>query len=361
MKTKITTLSLLLTLGAFAQKTDKTNIKYEFEMYPSETISKDKTVDINVSFDYVAKVDAANAELAAKQEKAKQDKEEYDKKGMGKKLFESKVLGESKPTGTYNGAEFIPTVYPNTDLEAMINIPGFTKTDGAKCVVNASFSEFKYTFNAAQTAITYYPLRVELSITNDKGVSVYQGDLPNNSAAVTYSAKGNDFGSNYITTMKSLELNAKNAAIGNLNKYLKTTYGFNVVKDESPFFDIKDKKFEYADYHQAILKLETAFISVNIPERQEKFNSILKECITIWETNLKQLDKADKNAKISADVAAATTINLALAYTWLRDFDKAYDYLAEHKALDKDYSNAYADASKFLKDYNTRYNKYAKY
>lgn len=362
MKKSFTLALSLVFAAAFAQKTDKVKIKYEFDMYPLNTISKEKEVDIVVVLDYVQKVEAAKADLAAKQEQARQQKEEYDKKKFGQKYLEKKVLGEEKPTGVYTSNQFIPTLFNTTELEGMINIPGFSQRDGAKCIVNAQFSEFMPTINAGGNVVTYAPLKVKLSVTNDKGVSVFQGDLPNNSTTVTFTATGNqNLGANYNSTMQSLETNAKNLAVTNLNNYLKTNYGFNVVKDDCPFFDIKDKKFQYPDYHEAIQKLEVAFMSVNVPERQEKFVSTLKECIAIWETNLKELNKTDKAAKINKDVAAATTINLALASIWIKDFSKAYDYLAEHKMLDEDYSRAYDDVSKLLKDYDTRYTKYSKY
>jgi len=362
MKKSLSIALSLLVVAAFAQKTDKVKIKYEFDMYPLTTISKDKAVDIIVTLDYNQKVEAMKADLIAKQELAKQQKEEYDKKKFGQKYLEKNVLGESKPTGVYTSNQYIPTLFNTTELEGMINIPGFSQKDGAACIVNAQFSEFMPTVNPNGVTVTYTPLKVKLSVTNDKGVSVFQGDLPNNSTQITFTATGNqNLGANYNSTMQTLETNAKNLAITNLNNYLKTNYGFNVVKDDCPFFDVKDKKFQYADYHEAIQKLEVAFMSVNVPERQEKFTSTLKECIAIWENNMKELNKTDKAAKINKDVAAATTINLALACIWVKDFSKAYDYLADHKMLDEDYSRAYDDVSKLLKDYDSRYTKYSKY
>lgn len=362
MKKVTLVIMTLVTLSAFAQKTDKVKIKYEFDMYPMTTISKDKVADVIVTLDYNQKVETMKADLVAKQELAKQQKEEYDKKKFGQKYLEKNILGETKPTGVYNGNQYIPTLFNTTEIEGMISIPSFTQKDGATCIVNAQFSEFMPTVNANGVTVSYTPLKVKLSVTNDKGVSVFQGDLPNNSTPITFTATGNqNLGANYNSTMQSLETNAKNLAVTNLNNYLKTNYGFNVVKDDCPFFDVKDKKFQYPDYHEAIQKLEVAFMSVNVPERQEKFTTTLKECVAIWETNMKELNKTDKAAKINKDVAAATTINLALAYTWLKDFNKAYDYLADHKMLDEDYSRAYDDVSKLVKDYDARYTKYAKY
>lgn len=362
MKHYLLAAASVLVLTAHAQKTDKTKIKYEIDMYPLETISKDKVVDINVKFDYADKVEAANAEIAAKQDQAAKEKAEYDKKGMGQKFLEKKVLGETKPTGVYINNDFIPTLFPVADVESLLNIPGFTKKDGAACNITASFAELSYTINAARTAVTYVPLKVTLSVVNDKGANVFQGDVPNNSTAITYTPTGSsNLGAGVAQTLKSIEMKAKDAAIANTNAFLKTNYGFNLVKDDCPFFDVKDKKQTYPEYHEAITKLETAFVSVNVPERQEKFVASLRECIAAWEGALKQLDKNDKAARINKDIAAATTLNLALAYTWIKEFDKAYDYLAEHKTLDEDYSRAYDDISKFLKDYSTRYNKYSKY
>jgi hypothetical protein len=355
MKKTIIGMALITVSYANAQKSDRQSIKYEFEMYPLETISKEKVVDINVSLDYLEKAQAALADIEAKKAQAKNEKDEYDKKKLGAKFMEKTLLGNGKPSGVFNSNEFIPTIYESSTLESAININGFTKKEGVGSVVNATFSEFKYTVGANGNSVTYYPNRIGLSINNDKGVNVFNGDLPNNATALTYSGNVN------LNAIKSLELEAKNKALANLNTYLNATYGFNLIKDEALFFDIKDKKFEYPDYHQAMQKIETAFISVNNPERQEKFTGVLKECIQIWETNLKALDKADKNAKINKYVAAATTLNLAVAYAWLKDFNKAYDNLEEHKALDEDYDNTYKAVMKFVKNYNDRYTKYNKY
>ena len=74
-----------------------------------------------------------------------------------------------------------------------------------------------------------------------------------------------------------------------------------------------------------------------------------------------KLDKNNKDAKINKYVAAATTLNLAVAYAWLKDFNKAYDFLEDHKALDENYDNTYNADLKFIKNYSERYNKFSKY
>ena len=75
MKSLILLSASLISLGAFAQKTDKVNIDYEMEMYPVELISKEKKFDIIVDYEYRSKTEASAAETAEKKEQAAKDKE----------------------------------------------------------------------------------------------------------------------------------------------------------------------------------------------------------------------------------------------------------------------------------------------
>ena len=300
--------------------------------------------------------------MADKKSAAAKEKEEYDKKSFGEKLGKKVLLNESKPSGNYFNQTFIPTLFPVEGVKGSINIPGYMKATGAKGTVNVRVFELSYTLDVTQTKITYYPLKMVLTITNDKGMLTYQGDLPNNSAVMTYTAATSSaMGNSYLSILKGIETGAKNAAITNLNSYLKTNYGFNTLKDERPFFDVKDKKQSYPEYHEAFEKVKNAFVYCNMPGKQDAMTAKLKEAISIWEKSIKELDKTNKDARINKDVGAATYLNLAEACTWVKDFDKAYEYLASYKLLDEDYSRAYKDISDFLKDYSTRYNKYSQY
>ena len=153
----------------------------------------------------------------------------------------------------------------------------------------------------------------------------------------------------------------KNQAIKNLNAWLSKYYGFNLQKDERSFFDIKDKKQTYPEYHQAMEKVKTAFVYCNMADKQELMATNLKEAIALWETALKDFDKTNKTARINPDIAAATYLNLAEAYIWTKNFDKATECLASYKVLDQDYSRAYSNKVDFLKDYSSRYTKYLNY
>ena len=354
-------MALTLCLSGFAQKTDKVKVDYELDMLPMELISKDKKFEVIVAYDYQERTEAALDEIAKAKEDAAKEKEEYDKKSAGEK-FGRKMLGEEKPTGRYNDNSFIPTVFPEEGIKGLVNIPGYSKISGSKGSVHVMFFEFSYTLDPTQTKISYYPLKIVVTTTNDKGQVVYQGDLPGYTLPTSYTAtNAAALSKSMLNTLKSLEADAKNQAIKNLNAWLSKNYGFNLQKDERSFFDVKDKKQTYPEYHQAMEKVKTAFVYCNMADKQELMATNLKEAITIWETALKDFDKTNKAARINADIAAATYLNLAEANIWVKNFDKASEYLAAYKVLDQDYSRAYSSKVDFLKDYSSRYNKYQSY
>lgn len=358
----ITSLVLLSVIGVSAQKTDKTKIDFEVEMLPLDIISKEKKFDIIVEYDYAAKTEAALAELEANKQAAAKEKEDYDKQSMSDKMANKLLLGEKKPTGKFSNQTFIPTLFPVEGVKGSINIPGYTKSTGTNGKINVMFFELSFSLDATQTIITYYPLKIVLTVTNDKGEITFQGDVPNNTRSMSSTATSSVALSNsYLSTLKGLENNAKNEAIKNLNAYLKKNYGFNILKDERGFYDVKDKKQTYPEYHEAFEKVKMAFIYCNMPGKQAEMGAKLKEAITIWETSLKEYDKTNKEGRINSDIAAATYLNIAEASIWVKDFDKSIEALAMYKLTGEDYSRAYKDKTEFLKDYSARYNKYTSY
>lgn len=274
----ITSLALLFVMGAFAQKTDKTKIDFEVEMLPLDIISKEKKYEIIVEYDYAAKTEAALAEVEANKQAAAKEKEEYEKQSMADKMAKKLLLGENKPSGKFFNQTFIPTLFPVDGVKGSINIPGYTKTTGTTGKINVMFFELSFSLDATQTIITYYPLKIVLTVTNDKGEVTFQGDVPNNSRSMSHTATSSAaLGNSYLSTLKGLENNAKNEAIKNLNAYLKTNYGFNILKDERGFYDVKDKKQTYPEYHEAFEKVKMAFIYVTCQANKLKWLLNLKK------------------------------------------------------------------------------------
>jgi len=204
----------------------------------------------------------------------------------------------------------------------------------------------------------YSPLKADVTIINDKGETIYGGSFGAIKGAYTYAITSSE---KLEDSYKKAEVKAKEETLRQINVFLKEEYGYVKMKDDRSFFDIKDKKHTYPEYHTALEKVRSAFPFANVPSKKAAFETSLKEAIAIWEESLTHLDKTNKDAKINKEVAAITYLNIAEANIWLNQFDKAKEALGGYKALDEDYNKAYNKVSSFSDDYAKRYTAYTTY
>lgn len=305
-------LSLMLIFPATlltAQKTVKNTIEFSKDMLPLEVLSKTKKVNVIVSCDYAAAM------------------ERWKKENRRETL--NLVFGE--------------------ETEAEIVIPGYEKDKSAKDTVRITFSQLSYAAGSTAGTHGYEPLRSHVKVNNDKGMIIHD--------AVVTDTKKTDYSpglvDNFQKTINKMDVLAKNKAVTQINLFLKSHYGYNTIPYELPFFDVKDKKQSYPDYHTAMEKTTAAFSVINT--NFDAFSANIKEAISIWETALKEFDETNKEARINKDVAAGTYLNLATAYTWLNEFDKAQRAFSEYKHLDEKYPMAEARLKVLMEDNQKRY------
>lgn len=305
-------LSLMLIFPATlltAQKTVKNTIEFSKDMLPLEVLSKTKKVNVIVSCDYATTM-------------------ERWKKENRRETF-NLVFGE--------------------ETEAEILIPGYEKDKTARDTVRITFSQLSYAAGTTAGTHGYEPLKSQVKVNNDKGTIIHD-------AAVT-DTKKTDYSpgliDNFQKTINKMDVLAKNKAVTQINLFLKSHYGYNTIPYELPFFDVKDKKQSYPDYHTAMEKTRTAFSVINT--NFDAFSASIKEAISIWEAALKEFDETNKEARINKDVAAGTYLNLATAYTWLNEFDKAQRAFSEYKHLDEKYPMAEARLKVLMEDNQKRY------
>lgn len=309
---KITCLSILfLSVASLlnAQKTVKNTVEFSKDMLPLEVLSKSKKVNVIVSCDYAAAM------------------ERWKKENRRETL--NLVFGE--------------------ETEAEIMVPGYEKDKTARDTVRITFSQLSYAAGSTAGTHGYEPLKSLVKVTNDKGIVIHN--------AVVTDTKKTDYApgviDNFQKTINKMDVLAKNKAVAQINQFLKANYGYNTVKYELPFFDVKDKKQTYPEYHTAIEKTRAAFAEINT--NAEKFSTTIREAIAIWETALKEFDETRQEARINKDVAAGTYLNLATAYTWLNEFDKAKRAFSEYKHLDEKYPMAEARLTVLMEDNQKRY------
>jgi tetratricopeptide (TPR) repeat protein len=292
-----------------AQKTVKNTIEFSKDMLPLEVLSKSRKVNVIVRSDY--------AEIIARWKKE------------NRKDVMNLVFGE--------------------ETEAEIMIPGYEKDKSAGDTVRITFSELSYSAGTSAGTHGYEPLKSLVKVTNDKGVVIHDA-VVTDKKKVDYSPGLID---NFEKTIHKMDVLAKNRSVTAVNLFLKNNYGFNTIAYELPFFDVKDKKQTYPEYHTAMEKTKAAFLEINT--NFGNFSASIKEAIAIWETALKEFDETNKEARINKDVAAGTYLNLATAYTWLNEFDKAKRAFSEYKHLDEKYPMAEARLKVLMEDNQKRY------
>jgi hypothetical protein len=315
MKNTCLSILFLSASSLCAQKTVKTTIEFAKEMLPLEVLSKTKKVNVIVTCDYAAAM------------------ERWKKENRRETL--NLVFGE--------------------DTEAEIIVPGYEKDKTARDTVRITFSQLTYAAGTTAGTHGYEPLKSLVKVNNDKGVVIHN--------AVVTDTKKTDYApgviDNFQKTINKMDVLAKNKAVVQINQFLKAHYGYNTINYELPFFDVKDKKQSYPEYHTAMEKTKAAFASINT--NFEAFSSSIKEAISIWESSLKEFDETKPEARINKDVAAGTYLNLATAYTWLNEFDKAQRAFSEYKHLDEKYPMAEARLKTLMEDNQKRYENNANY
>jgi hypothetical protein len=337
---------MICAINTYAQSPQKVDVKYQLTMYPVNILSKDQVVDVQVSSNYQDLIEKRKSERQA-------IIDEKAGKGTGEKVAD--FFFGSKSDEKDPDAVFIPTLIDEEAVSA-IYVPGYTESNDAKAKIQIIFSPLEITAQTAKS-FNYTSLKATVIVTNDKGQKIYEGVLG-----------GNDFPTNY--TLSSQKVNegfriaegtAKGKTIKIINDYLARNFGFTQVNDERRFYDVKDKKIQYPEYHSAIEKIKTAFAYFSISTKQDAKITALQEAITIWEEAVKALDKTDKKARINTEIAAITYLNIAEACIWLNEFDKGREYLAECQLLGKDYLKESNKVLSFLEGYAKRYNAYMNY
>ena len=345
---KVILLLTVVALGAevSAQKPEKVDAAYQMSMYPLTLISKDNVVNIDISSNYQELIDERKAEVQA-------IKDEKASRGTGEKV--ARVLVGIKEERNPDHI-FIPTLVGEESVVA-IKVPGYTESNDAKGMVKLVFSPMEIS-GETNASFLYKPLKASVIITNDKGNKCFEGVLGETNTSITYTKTAYE---KRQEAYRKAEDKAKTESFKIINSYLAQNYGYTPVSSSRRFYDIKDKVHQYPEYHNAMEKVKTAFAYFSVPSQKELKENSLREAIGIWEEALKGLDKNDKKARINSEVGAVTYLNIAEAYIWLHEFDKAREALVKCSLLSKSYAKTANNVRGFLEGYVKRHETYMSY
>ncbi len=119
-------------------------------------------------------------------------------------------------------------------------------------------------------------------------------------------------------------------ALMEAKNYLFNYLGKPFVYRDFDFISGKGRKLDYSDLDTAVSRMRSAFEQM-AKDRGDISTAepLILESIGIWERALGESNPADKKARINEDITASLQSNIALAYAWLRDFNKSREWGAK--------------------------------
>lgn len=182
--------------------------------------------------------------------------------------------------------------------------------------------------------ITYeYPMRLEVYVGNGKEPIYNAFD---SAKKYTYTSgkestpglRATDFhGASIYEGMKE---NAIRANMERIKEAVRSRYAYSVLTVGQKVWSPKTtKKVDYTELDSAQNKALRAFSTIKPGvDGLAEYRELIKEPISIWLTALKESNLEDKKARINAEVTSIIRHNLAYAYYWLGEVDKAKEQVA---------------------------------
>lgn len=166
----------------------------------------------------------------------------------------------------------------------------------------------------------------------------------------------------YNKSKESLLMETAEAAVKRIISHLANNanmdYGYYYYNSWVKISTGKDKKSDYSDLNTLVDRFKQAVEHYDKKEYEE-YNQIAVECVSSWEKALSEFKpndkKASKKGRINKKIADRLNYNIAAAYLYMNEFDKAI--LFTEKGLVIDRSVAGKDLLSDIKILKKRYEK----
>ena len=135
-----------------------------------------------------------------------------------------------------------------------------------------------------------------------------------------YESKG-ELATKTLSERKTLDekIIAKN--LKKINEMVNDKYGFPNIERKATVYTVKSKKAPYPDYTMAFNEASSGYKLLT--ENKDKAIEKITKAVKLWNEALEESEPDYKKARINLDVTIITFFNLAEAYIWLDDFEKA--------------------------------------
>mgnify|MGYP006090711513 CR=1 FL=1 len=127
---------------------------------------------------------------------------------------------------------------------------------------------------------------------------------------------------------KGLQTRFFNNILNDLNNHINSTYGYPVKSNQNEIYVIKKyKKHSYSEFIDAMTYAKIGYKDfVNDVDKVNAKENIYK-AIKIWEKQLEQSNLIDNKSRINKKATALLCANLAEAYLWIDQYEKADLYI----------------------------------
>lgn len=148
--------------------------------------------------------------------------------------------------------------------------------------------------------------------------------------------------------------NAVDNALTSIKNHMDNEYAYFMTSMNESVATGKGKKYDYSDLDEAQEKFLLAVDYFNNRDTAD-YAKVANECITIWEKALEELDPKSKKTRISKKNGDWFYRNIATAYLYLEEFDKAIEAMNKAFEIDKGFLGKHQMAE--IKDRKYRFEK----
>jgi hypothetical protein len=160
---------------------------------------------------------------------------------------------------------------------------------------------------------------------------------------------------NESTFWPEFEKNTRASAMTAVKNLLNEKCGYPVKTRVCEVYTVKSHKDHvYNDLTNAYTAATAGYMSISGSLDHSAASPKLNEAISIWLQMLSESDLSDNKSRINDKVTALLYCNLAEAYCWLNDFDKAYQYLNLAKNSGEGKFRRIADRMTYVIDENQK-------
>jgi len=370
-------------LTANAQKVTNETIKHSYFRTPKFILSKEKKVNKEVILSYKEDNDLIleinkNINIQRKENKDSENKA-YEEKKTSSKVAERILLGKKKPKGVtyvktpYTQKEWSSDYIINSGCKTMsLESSTTTKAKIKITVLPISFTHEKNDIEATTNKdgsirpayYTYYingQAGVKIEAFNELGNLVISENLSSwqdsrSKKFSSFSARNKAFIQNDKATKLGFEKKLMATDLNNLQTFINNNFENQVVEKKSKIFSVKDKKGIYTQINECSLAFTRGLQYLSTEETYSKGTEIIKELIPVYESQLKEYNPTDKKARINKYIAQALYLNLAQAYIWTNNYEKANNCIIEHKIINPKKNKKYLiELKTFLDDQEIRF------